>query len=139
VAGLGLLSGCLGKVLERQQAQIQRQSEELSRLSKEIEALREQQKKERERREACNRAFYEYEAARQAASPQAAIAHLRRGLDLCPEDDVAHNELGELYLREGRLEEATAEFEAALKINPRFTRARENLELAKKKAQAEGE
>jgi len=51
-------------------------------------------------------------------------------LSLCPNDDVAHNELGEIYLRLGRRAEAMAEFQAALQINPNFSRAQKNLDVA---------
>jgi tetratricopeptide (TPR) repeat protein len=44
---------------------------------------------------------------------------------------VAHNELGELYLRLGRKADAAAEFEAALRLNPNFSRAQRNLEAAR--------
>ena len=127
------LAGCMGKVLNEQRVEIERQREELSRLTAEMEAGREQQRKEREQREACNRAFYEYQGARSAARTDEAIAHYEKGLSLCPDDDVAHNELGELYLGQGRIDAARAEFEEALRINPEFSRARQNLEAAAKK------
>ena len=127
------LAGCMGKVLKEQRVEIERQREELSRLTAEMEAVREQQRKEREQREACNRAFYEYQGARSAARTDEAIAHYEKGLSLCPDDDVAHNDLGELYLGQGRIDAARAQFEEALRINPEFSRARQNLEAAAKK------
>jgi Flp pilus assembly protein TadD len=53
-----------------------------------------------------------------------------------PNDDVAHNELGEIYSRLGRKAEAIAEFQAALQINPNFSRARKNLDAVRQPAQA---
>ena len=125
------LSGCLGKVLEKQRAEIQRQQEELKRFQQEAAALAQHRQKEQQQREACNRAFYEYQAARQAPDPEEAVAQYRQGLQLCPDDDVAHNELGELYLQHGRLAEAITEFTEALRISPNFSRAQKNLEAAK--------
>jgi tetratricopeptide (TPR) repeat protein len=125
------LCGCLGRLLEEQQAQIQRQQEELERLRQETEALFQSRQKEQQEQEACNRAFYEYEAARKTKDPQEAIARYRQGLQLCPDDDVARNELGELYLQQGQRAEAITEFTEALRINPNFSRAQKNLQAAK--------
>lgn len=128
---LAFLSGCMGRLLEEQRAEIQRQREELERFRKETAALIQQRQKEQQEREACNRALYEYQAAQRAKDPEEAIAHYRQGLKLCPDDDVAHNELGELYLQQKRLAEAVTEFTEALRINPNFSRAQKNLEAAK--------
>jgi tetratricopeptide (TPR) repeat protein len=57
-----------------------------------------------------------------------ASALFRKGLALCPDDDVAHYELGKLLLASGKQNEARSEFEAALKINPNFGAARTALE-----------
>jgi tetratricopeptide (TPR) repeat protein len=45
-------------------------------------------------------------------------------------NDVAHNELGEVRLRSGRVEDAIQEFQTALKITPEFPIAHHNLGLA---------
>ena len=52
----------------------------------------------------------------------------REGLAICPDDDVAHYELGRALADAGRCAEAEKEFEAALKINPDFADARRQLD-----------
>jgi tetratricopeptide (TPR) repeat protein len=125
------LSGCLGKSLAEQQALIQKQQEDLERLRQETNALFQRRQKEQQAQEACNRAFREYEAGRKTKDPQEAIARYRQGLDLCPDDDVAHNELGEIYLQQGQMAEAITEFTEALAINPNFSSAQNNLDAAR--------
>ena len=117
--------------LEQQHAEIARLRQEAEQLRQEANALQQQRQKEEQEREACNRAFYAFDAARKAANDEEAIARYRGGLDLCPSDDVAHNELGELYLRLGRKADAAAEFEAALRLNPNFSRVRKNLDTVR--------
>jgi tetratricopeptide (TPR) repeat protein len=117
--------------LEQQRAEIERLRQEANQLKQETDALQQQRQKEEQEREACNRAFYAFDTARKAANDEEAIARYREGLNLCPSDDVAHNELGELYLRQGRKAEAAAEFEAALHLNPNFSRAQKNLEATR--------
>lgn len=117
--------------IEQQRAEIERLRQEAARLRQEADALQQQRLKEEQEREACNRAFYAFDAARRAGDSEEAIRLYREGLDLCPSDDVAHNELGELYLRLGRKADAAAEFEAALRLNPNFSRAQRNLEAAR--------
>ena len=114
--------------LEQQRAEIEQLRRESDQLRQEAEAIRNQREQEERNREACNRAFAAFAAARQAPDEATAITHYRDGLDQCPSDDVAHNELGELYARTGRAAEARTEFEAALKLNPNFTRAQKNLD-----------
>jgi tetratricopeptide (TPR) repeat protein len=105
----------------------ERLRQESDQLRREADAIRDQREKEERERAACNRAFSVFAAARKAADEATAITHYREGLDQCPSDDVAHNELGELYARMGRTTEARTEFEAALKLNPNFARAQQNL------------
>lgn len=114
--------------LEQQRAQIEQLRRETEQLRQEADALQTQRETEERERAACNRAFASFAAARKAPDDAAAITSYREGLALCPSDDVAHNELGELYARTGRTAEARTEFEAALKLNPNFTRAQKNLD-----------
>jgi len=116
--------------LEQQRAEIERLRQEAEQLKREADALQQQRQKEGQEREACNRAFYTFDAARKATDSEEAVSRYREGLRLCPGDDVAHNELGELYLRLGRKAEAAAEFAEALRLNPNFSRAQKNLEAA---------
>ncbi|MEW6300198.1 MAG: tetratricopeptide repeat protein, partial [Thermodesulfobacteriota bacterium] len=105
-------------LLEQQRAEIERLRQESAQLRQEIEALQQQRQKEEQEREACNRAFSLFDAARNAPTEEEAIDRYREGLALCPADDVAHNELGELYMRLGRKDEAVAAFTEALRLNP---------------------
>jgi Flp pilus assembly protein TadD len=114
--------------LEQLKAETARLRQESDQLRREADAIRDQREKEERDRAACNRAFSLFASARNAADDATAITQYREGLDQCPSDDVAHNELGELYARTGRTADARAEFEAALKLNPNFSRARKNLE-----------
>lgn len=114
--------------LEQQRVEIERLRRDSDQLRREADALRDQREKEERNRAACNRAFSVFAAARKAADDATAITHYREGLDQCPSDDVAHNELGELYARMGRTTEARAEFEAATRLNPNFAGARKNLD-----------
>jgi Flp pilus assembly protein TadD len=114
--------------LEQQRAEIERLKQETEQIKQETAALQQQGAKEEKERQACNQAFPAFAAARKATNDETAIAHYREGLSLCPSDDVAHNELGELYARSGRTAEARAEFEAALQLNPNFSRAQKNLD-----------
>ena len=114
--------------LEQQRAELARLREDAEKLRQEAEALRQQTQKEDTEREACNRAFYAFDAGRKAGDTDEAIKKYQEGLELCPTDDVAHNELGEIYMRMGRKAEAAAAFQAALRINPNFARAQRNLE-----------
>jgi len=114
--------------LEQQRAQIEQLRRESAQLRQEADALQVQRETEERQRADCNKAFASFAAARKAPDDAAAIASYREGLTLCPSDDVAHNELGELYVRMGRTTEARAEFEAALKLNANFTRAQKNLD-----------
>lgn len=117
--------------LEQQRTELARLREEAEKLKQDTEALRQQGQQRDSEREACNRAFYAFEAGKKAGDTEAAVAQYKEGLTLCPNDDVAHNELGELYLRMGRRDQAAAAFQAALKINPNFSRARKNLDATR--------
>ena len=126
-----LLSSCSlfdDTQLQQQRAEIERLRAESARLKQEADALQQQTQREDQEREACNQAFYAFDAARKTSDTEEAIAKYKEGLGLCPKDDVAHNELGEIYMRAGRKSEAAAEFQAALRINPNFSRAQRNLD-----------
>jgi tetratricopeptide (TPR) repeat protein len=114
--------------LQQQRAELERLKQESAQLQQEAQNLQQQQQKAVQEREACNRAYPAFSAARKAPKIEEAVDLYREGLTLCPNDDVAHNELGELYLRLGRKPEAAAEFEEALRINPNFPRAQKNLD-----------
>jgi tetratricopeptide (TPR) repeat protein len=128
------LPGCNSEVLEKQAEQIKQQQAEITRQRQEIDALMAGQKIEEQKRRDCNRAFREYfEKAGATTDRQRAIALYRDGLALCPDDEVAHYELGKALVDQGRHAEAEKEFEAALKINPGFADAKKQLEDAHKK------
>ena len=113
----------------RQQAEtIRGQEEEIKRLKQEREEMVAARQKAAEKRETCRVAFRHFESAQAAQNPRDAVAEYREGLKLCPDDDVARYELGKILAGMGRVEEAREEFEAALKINPKFQGARQELE-----------
>src|SRR5574342_299940 len=85
------LPACYNEALERQAAQIREQEIEIARQRKELEDLQNQAQKRRD----CSRAFREYfDRAQLATNREQAISLYRQGLDSCPDDDVAHYELG---------------------------------------------
>lgn len=115
LAGLSLL-GCDNEAIRRNDEIIRRQEEELATLRAE------------HKYQECRRAFLYFEQAQVARDPREAESRYREGLQICPEDDVAHYELGRILADTGRRGEARDEFEAALKTNPNFTAAREELD-----------
>jgi len=127
------LYACETELMRQQAEQIRLQQEEMARLKRENEELQGAKEKEAEKRAACNRAFRDFEDAQATREPRDAVALYREGLKLCPGDDVAHYELGKILYRMGRAEEARGEFEAALKINPKFHGARQELEKIQRK------
>ena len=130
--GLVFLLGaaaCNSEILERQAGQIREQQEEIARQQKELEALAAGQQAQDQKQKDCERAFREYfDKAQAAGDRERSIALYRDGLAICPDDDVAHYELGRALADAGRREEAEKEFAAALKINPDFADARRQLE-----------
>jgi tetratricopeptide (TPR) repeat protein len=56
------------------------------------------------------------------------ISLYTKGLEICPDDDVAHYELGRAFADAGRRADAEKQYEAALKVNPGFAEARRQLD-----------
>jgi tetratricopeptide (TPR) repeat protein len=126
---LAALSACNSEVLQKQAEQLKEQEKEIARQRQEIDALLAAQKVQEQQRRDCNRAFREFfDKAQLAPDRDTAVALYREGLALCPDDDVAHYELGKVLAEAGRYPEAEREFEAALKINPGFVDAKKQLE-----------
>jgi tetratricopeptide (TPR) repeat protein len=129
VLTIGGLSSCLTGYLEedlkRQREQIEQQNLELARQRKELEAMAGGQRQQQD----CNLAFRDYfDKAQLSANRDEQISLYRQGLQLCPDDDVAHYELGRALVDAGQRGEAEREFEAALRINPGFAEARRQLD-----------
>ena len=128
-----MVSSCRTAELEKQAQMIKEQGAEIARQRAEIEALQAGQQAEKKKLGDCNRAFRDYfERAQTTADGDRAIALYRDGVALCPDDDVAHYELGKLLAAQGLYREAEREFETALKINPAFTDAKARLDAIRK-------
>jgi|GEM_PF-446356 len=133
-----LFSSCLTAELEKQAELIKQQQEELELQRQEIEALKSAQQLQSQQWRDCNRAFREFfDRAQITADGDRAIELYREGLEICPDDDVAHYELGRLLAAQGRYPEAEKEFEAALKINPDFTDAQSRLDAVRQNRKPE--
>jgi tetratricopeptide (TPR) repeat protein len=127
------LAGCSSETLEKQAEQLRQQEIEIARQRKEINDLLAGQKVQDQKSRDCNRAFREYfEKVQTSSDREQAIALYREGLDICPDDDVAHYELGKVMVERGLYAEAEKEFEAALKINPDFVDAKKQLDTVRK-------
>lgn len=125
----GGLAGCSSERLERQAEQIRQQENEIARQRKELEALIAGQKVQDQKYKDCVRAFRDYfDKAQLATDREQAIALYRQGLEICPDDEIAHYELGMALVDAGRTAEAAQAFRAALKINPDFADAKKQLE-----------
>jgi tetratricopeptide (TPR) repeat protein len=126
---LVVVAACNSEVLERQAGQIREQEQEIARQRKELEALAAGQQIQDQKQQDCNRAFRDYfDKAQQSTNREQTIALYRDGLTICPDDDVAHYELGRALADAGRRADAEREYETALKINPDFGDARRQLE-----------
>lgn len=126
------LSACGSEVIRQQEETIRLQQEEIKRQRREIEELAEAKQRAEQKRRDCNRAFRDYfEKAQGNPDPQRAVSLYRQGLEICPDDDVAHYELGKVLRDVGRVEEARREFAAAVKLNPDFLDAKRQLEALK--------
>lgn len=121
------LSACSSEILRQQEKLIQAQQAEISKQRKEIEELEAAAKKEEQKRRDCNRAFRYFEQGQKASNSPEAVVLYRKGLDLCPDDDVARYELGKILSEMGEIEEASREFDAVLRVNPNFQDARRQL------------
>ncbi len=126
---------CASEQIRQQEEHIRMQEEEIARQRREIEELTAAKQREERKRRDCNRAFQRFEQAQRAGEPGKAAALYREGLALCPDDDVAHYELGKILQTMGRSQEARREFEAALKINPNFHDAQRQLKNIQGKVQ----
>ena len=127
------LAGCNSEILEKQADQLRQQEIQLARQRKEINDLLAGQKLQDQKARDCNRAFRDYfDKAQTSSDRQQTIALYREGLTICPDDDVAHYELGKVMVEQGSYAEAEKEFEAALKINPDFADAKKQLETLRK-------
>ena len=119
------LTGYLEEDLKKQQEQIKEQNAEIARQRAELDAMRQG----RQISDQCNRAFRDYfEKAQLSTNRDEQISLYRQGLQLCPDDDVAHYELGRALVDAGRRGDAEQEFAAALKINTGFAEARRQLD-----------
>ncbi|MFQ5850091.1 MAG: tetratricopeptide repeat protein [Candidatus Binatia bacterium] len=127
------LFSCESELIRKQEEEIRRQQREITRQRQEIEELRLAKLKMEQKRQDCNRAFRDFEKAQKVKDPDRAIGLYREGLKLCPDDDVAHYELGKILIGIGRSEEAEEEFETALRINPDFQAARQELNALQKR------
>ena len=128
-----VLPACHSEILEKQAEQIKQQEVEIARQRQEINDLMAGRQVQDQRQRDCSRAFSDYfEKAQSSSDGAKAIALYRDGLALCPDDEVAHYELGKALAGRGLYAEAEREFEAALKINPDFVDARNQLEAVRK-------
>lgn len=128
-----LLSSCASEQIRQQEEQIRIQEEEIARQRREIEELTAARQREERKRRDCNRAFGDFEKAQAVKEPREAESLYRQGLKLCPDDDVAHYELGKILQGMAQTQDAQTEFETALKINPNFQDAKRQLEIIKKR------
>ena len=128
-----VLAACSSEVLERQAEQIRQQNEEIARQRKDLEALAAGKQVQGQKEEDCRRAFRDYfDKAQLSTDRDQAVSLYRQGLAICPDDDVAHYELGRALADAGNFAEAEKEFEAALRINPGFADARRQLDAVRK-------
>jgi len=130
---VSLLPACNSQILEKQAEQLKQQEAEIARQRKEIDELLAGQKAQDQKQRDCKRAFSDYfEKAQASSDREQAISLYSEGLRICPDDEVAHYELGKALRDRGRNVEAEKEFEAALKINPDFVDAKIQLDAVRK-------
>jgi hypothetical protein len=82
------------EALERQAEQIRQQNEEIEQQRKELEALAGGKQVQDRQQQDCSRAFREYfDKAQLSTNRDEVISLYRKGLEICPDDDVAHYEI----------------------------------------------
>ncbi len=128
-----LLSSCESELVLKQKEEIQKMQKEIAQQREEIEELKLARIKADQKRQDCNRAIRDFEKAQKLKDPEQAISLYREGLRLCPDDDVAHYELGIILVKIGQTKDAVKEFETALGINPDFESARRELKALQEK------
>jgi tetratricopeptide (TPR) repeat protein len=77
----------------------------------------------------CQRANDYFRQANEATDLARKEELYKRGLELCPANAYAHNDLGTVYLREGKPDQARAEYRRALELKPDLEETRHNLDL----------
>jgi len=127
------LPACETESMRKNQEILRQQEEELRPLREETKNRAADERKQEQAKQNCDVAFRNFEKAEGVKDPRDAVALYRDGLNLCPDDDVAHYELGKILAGMGRRDEARAEFDAALKINPNFQGAKQELEKVQRK------
>ena len=132
LAAVMALAACNSEVLEKQKQQIRQQEIEIARQRNELEAFAAAQKIKDQKYKDCVRAFRDYfDKAQLSTNREEAISLYREGLTICPDDEVAHYELGRALADAGQPAEAAKAFEAALKINPDFDDAKRQLDTVR--------
>lgn len=76
----------------------------------------------------CAEAAKEVKSAQSSPALADRLFHYRRALRLCPSQPEYHNGIGEVYMSLNRISDAEFEFREALKLDPSFAPARNNLQ-----------
>ena len=78
--------------------------------------------------EACTEAEKEVKSAVGTDALADKLFHYRRALRLCPNNPVFHNGIGEVYISLQRVGDAEYEFQEALRLDPGYSPAKQNLD-----------
>ena len=62
-----------------------------------------------------------------SGSKELGIKFYKKAIELDPEDSVAHNNLGGLYKKQDKLEDAEAEYKIAIELDPKDSKPHNNL------------